>query len=433
MHAGFSKVDITPPLGTRMMGVGDRDMAHGCTAIHDPIFARALWVEHEGQTTLVVCYDFCFIGRALSDRFKGALGRVLDLLPRNIMLTTTHSHAGPAAGVWHSAGDEKPDRLYEQALEDATLKAALHAKADAKQATISAGMGRSSLPLNRRLLINGRAENVPNPNGPTCDALPVCLFKDQDDKPICCVFSIAVHPSIVRGWEISAEFPGAACDLLDAHLGHECAMFLQGMGGDAKPRTIAKGDDWFWKASWPEMEETARVLAQETQSVLENGMQPVQPNVGSSLLEMRWPLDPIPSRESFEQVKNNTDWQDPFQIVKGHWAIKHLALIDHYQGPLKEVSILMQTMQWGQGLLLVAVEGEPMAYHANAVLDVFDGVTFPLGYANGEALYLTTTNMPSEGGMEVESYCNFGFPSPLAVGSESIFDQALRAAKAKHA
>lgn len=78
---------------------------------------------------------------------------------------------------------------------------------------------------------------------------------------------------------------------------------------------------------------------------------------------------------------------------------------------------------------LVATEGEPMAYHANVVLAAFEGVTFPLGYANGEALYLTTTNMLQEGGMEVESYCNFGFASPLGPGSEAIFKQALRDTK----
>lgn len=431
MKAGFSKVDITPPLGTRMMGVGGRDIAHGCTSIHDPIFTRALWVEHDGQTTLVVCYDFCFIGRALSDRFKGAIGRVLDLLPRQIMLITTHSHAGPAAGVWHSAGYEIPDRQYYQALEDATVKAAKIAKNTAKDATMLAAAGRSSLPMNRRLLVNGRAENVPNPDGPTCDSLPVCLFKDHDDQPICCVFSIAVHPSIVRGWDISAEFPGHTCDLMDTYFGHECAMFLQGMGGDAKPRTIASGDDWFWKASWPEMEETGRILAKETQQVLEAGLQQIQPCVRSTILEMQWPLAELPSREFFEDVVKKTDWNCPNDKVHGQWAARYISLLDNYGSIPDHVSILLQTLQWGRGLQLVATEGEPMAYHAKAVLNAFEGVTFPLGYANGEALYLTTTNMLEEQGMEVESYCNFGFPSTIAPGSESIFKQALLDSKAR--
>ena len=39
---------------------------------------------------------------------------------------------------------------------------------------------------------------------------------------------------MIAGWEVSAEYPGAACRALDARLGTECAMFLQGTGGDAK-------------------------------------------------------------------------------------------------------------------------------------------------------------------------------------------------------
>ncbi|MCP4643546.1 MAG: hypothetical protein GY851_24070, partial [bacterium] len=30
MKAGFSRVNISPPIGTTMMGFGGRDMDHGC-------------------------------------------------------------------------------------------------------------------------------------------------------------------------------------------------------------------------------------------------------------------------------------------------------------------------------------------------------------------------------------------------------------------
>ncbi|MFO7976363.1 MAG: hypothetical protein R6V12_17210, partial [Candidatus Hydrogenedentota bacterium] len=33
MNAGFARVDITPPVGTTMMGFGARDMDHGCTGV----------------------------------------------------------------------------------------------------------------------------------------------------------------------------------------------------------------------------------------------------------------------------------------------------------------------------------------------------------------------------------------------------------------
>lgn len=422
MQAGFSKINITPPLGTPMMGVGNRDLAHGCTGIHDDIWVRGLWVEHEGEAALIISFDLCFIGREDSDRFKGALGRVLDLAPRQILLSATHSHVSPAIGSWYAAGYAMPDRLYLQALQDATLRAAETAKKTAREATMWAGMGRSSLPLNRRLQVDGKAQNAPNPGGPVCEALPVCLLKDLNQKPICCLFSVATHPSILRGWEISSEFCGRACELIDESLGCEAALFLQGTAGDSKPRTIANGGQWNWDADWADAEATARVLVDETQAVIDGGLQYCDPRVRSALIEMQWPLATAPTREDFESVIDNAEEEEQ---VKCAWATRQIERIKKYDGLPTHAPVLLQAMQLGTHLQLIAIEGEPMAYHGNAILKTFDGVTFPLGYANGEALYLVTSEMPEQGGMEPGSYWEYGFPSPLLPGSEAIFEGAL--------
>src|SRR5687768_7124802 len=114
MKAGFSKEKITPPIGTTMMGIGPRDLSSGCTAIHDDIFVRALYCEHAGEAALIMSFDLCFLGREDSDRLKGAIGRVLDLTPRQILLVATHSHASPSVGTWFAAGYIVPDYAYLQ-------------------------------------------------------------------------------------------------------------------------------------------------------------------------------------------------------------------------------------------------------------------------------------------------------------------------------
>jgi hypothetical protein len=88
--------------------------------------------------------------------------------------------------------------------------------------------------------------------------------------------------------------------------------------------------------------------------------------------------------------------------------------------------VLFQGIQLGEGLRLIAIEGEPMAAYGNMILDAYpNGVTFPLGYANGEALYLVTSNMLDEGGMEPTSYWEYGWPAPLAPGMEAIVAEAI--------
>ena len=104
MKAGFARANITPPIGTHMSGFGGRDKDHGCESIHDDLFVRALYVEHEGEPALMVGYDLLFFGRELADRIKGAIGRQVDLLPRQILLNTSHTHAG-APLVRHRSQD----------------------------------------------------------------------------------------------------------------------------------------------------------------------------------------------------------------------------------------------------------------------------------------------------------------------------------------
>ena len=184
MKAGFARVSITPPIGTTMMGFGTRDMDHGCEGIHDEIYVRALFLDTGGESALILAYDLCFVGREEADRFKGAIGRVLDLHPRQILMNTSHSHVGPSVGAWYSAGYEMPDRDYLEKLERATVAAAIDSRNAMTGVTLEAGVTRSALPMNRRRKMeDGGIQNRPNPGGYAYDKLPICLLKDKDGKP----------------------------------------------------------------------------------------------------------------------------------------------------------------------------------------------------------------------------------------------------------
>ncbi|MCD4699390.1 MAG: hypothetical protein K8R91_02310, partial [Phycisphaerae bacterium] len=61
MKAGFASVQITPPLGTTMMGFAHRDREHGCKGVHDDLFARSLHLCHGDQEVLIIGLDLCFL------------------------------------------------------------------------------------------------------------------------------------------------------------------------------------------------------------------------------------------------------------------------------------------------------------------------------------------------------------------------------------
>ena len=427
MNAGFARVCMNPPSGTRMMGFGSRDCGPGSESIHDDIFVRALYLEHGGERVVIASFDMCFVGREDADRFKGVIGRLLDLTPRQILLNSSHSHVGPASGYWAYGDYLPPEHLYLRELEAAVVEVVRAAREQARPVSVWAGAGRTAVPMNRRKRMDdGHFEMRPNPDGIVCDALPVCLLKDEKGTPVACVFSASVHPSTVGGTAISADYPGVATHLIDGYLGMECSMFLQGCGGDAKTSVAGEGSDT-WRSSFEVVEKVGNMLGEEVTGLLENGLRECEPALHAALVETRWQLEPADHRE-FEAWAAKLIPGAPVceQGIYELWGARQLELLERGQSPREAASVLIQGMQLGRGLRLIAIEGEPVAEHGLNVLSFYGGgVTFPLGYSNGEALYLPVTRQLAEGGYEVESYPEYGYTSRLAPGMEEIVTGTL--------
>lgn len=427
MRAGFARAVITPPVGTAMMGFGTRDMERGCDAVHDDIFARVLYLEDGAEKALVIGLDLCFVGRADADRLKGAIGRHMDVLPRAILINASHSHSGPRVGTWHYAGYVPPDRPYLDRLEDAVVRASCEARDAALPVRISAGATRTRLPMNRRRRVSsGAIENRPNPEGRVYDRLPACRLDAVTGGPVCLLFSASCHPSMMTGWEISAEYPGAAARRIDERLGTPCALFLQGVGGDAKPRVIGEAHDVWQAGTWDLMEQAGAMVADETARLLDQGLDAVPLSLKTASVESEWPLQRVPDRTEFEAMAAETPAERRLRDVRHMWARRMIDRLDRGELLPDCARLTIQTVQIAQEVRLVALEGEAVADWGFFIEKHYGhGVTFPLGYSNGEGLYLPTTAMLDEGGMEVESYWEYGYPAPLAPGMEQVVRDAL--------
>ncbi|MGQ9731481.1 MAG: hypothetical protein ACUVX8_09445 [Candidatus Zipacnadales bacterium] len=418
MNAGFAKVDITPPLGTRMMGFGTRDMEHGCTAIHDEIFVRALYLQQGDEAALILGYDLCFLGQDEVTRFKAELERCLGLQPHQVLMNASHNHVGPSVGTWYRA---PTDKAYIDQLETATLRAARAAHEAARPVIMMVGRGHTRLPVCRRKVVNGQAIFAPNPSGYTHNDLPVVLFTGAQGKPVCLLFSVSCHPSIISGWEISAEYPGAACKKLEAHLGAECALFLQGVGGDAKPCVIAEKDR-FRPGTWEDVEEAGQIVASEVIDVL-GRLKPAKPALACALTELEWPLEAPLTRNEYAAIA--ADVSQP--AVRRAWAQDLVASLDAGRPLLPAARLMLQYVRLGKNVRLVALEGEPVAKWGPLICGAYhQGVTFALGYTNGQGLYLPTSDMLPEGGYEVVSFWEYGFPARLSAGFEKTLKRGVR-------
>lgn len=428
--AGFARVKITPPVGTRMTGFGNRDWdSTGCKGIHDDLYARALYLSQGDREMLVMGFDLLFFSRDEADRFKGAIGRRLNIPPGNILFNTSHTHAGPKVGIWFYTPS---DRFYLNHLETAIVESAVHARSSARPAVLWAGAGTTELPMSRRLPDSmGKVQFKPNPKGAVCNTLPVLYVKDTAGKPVCLLFSVACHPSTVKGvdrsWQISADYPGAAMARLDAWMGAPASLFLQGAGGDAKASVIGKGEKEWRAGTWEDVDAAGALVAGEVRAVAEKKLSRITPDLRTTTILMNWPLAPSVGRAGYENfIKNpKTDPESSPEIMK-LWAKEQLASLDRGWALPSTVEITLHGMQIGKGLRLVGIEGEAVAELGLLMKDFYkDGVTFPLGYTDGAQMYLPTTKMLSEGGYEVESYWEYRQPAPLAGGMEKILTDTM--------
>ena len=134
-------------------------------------------------------------------------------------------------------------------------------------------------------------------------------------------------------------------------------------------------------------------------------------------------------RPEYETLLKGPETDD----LKRLWAERQLALLDRRGQLPTSALITAHGVQLGKGLRLIGLEGEAVAELGILIQQFYgDGITFPLGYTDGAQLYLPTSRMiEEEGGYEVVSYWEYGYPAPLAPGLEGILTETLGQLRAR--
>jgi neutral ceramidase len=420
MQAGFARIVITPRVGARMFGWGSRDDDHGCEGAHDDIHARALWMRDGNEDVLTLGFDLLFFNREIADRLRDAIGIRFALAPRQILLNTSHTHNGPTTGTWWTALYQPPDTVYLDELERRILSLAEQARDALTPVMVFAGETTTSIALSRRKLnADGQAEWIANDENTIYTSVPVCLLRDvSTDMPVCLLFSVSCHPSTVPGHLISADYPGVAMRELDAHFG-TCSMFLQGVGGDTKVRAADGGMQF--GTTWVDQESAGRHIAESISGVI-NRLERVEATLTAVETEMTLATHPVRSRDEFALIRDDSGESE----IRRLWAGRFAEKLDRGQYIDAVVPITMHGVQIGTDVRLVGVEAEATAEVGNLIADFFGGgVTFPMGYTDGCQLYLPLDRMLPQGGYEVTSAHEYGFPSNLARGIDGALNAGL--------
>ncbi len=429
MRAGFSRVRITPPDGTPLQGFCPRDLDMTSSGVRDDVYTRVLFVHAQAAATLIIGLDLCYLGRVQTDELKRRIYARWGLPAHQVLVNCSHTHSSAAAARWGIRCYTPLDETYLEQLYQAILTAIEEAMGQAREVRIASGTARTKLPMNRRHRgEDGQVVNAPNPSGPVCDLLPVCVLEDNDGQYVCVMFSIGCHPSMLNDAMISADFPGVAMRELDKHVGRPVSLFLQGAGGDARPYVSAEGDRWV-RNRGDDVEAAGRLLAEEVIGAMKLPLDRIDSGLHCALVSIDFPLGKATDKEALQQtIDTHCDSVDSSWLskVRTLWARQGLNILDRGQELASVVNIQLQMICFGDAMRIVALEGEPVAEIGWLICNQFPaGVTFPLGYSNGEGLYLPTTAMLAEGGYEVDSYWEYGYYGPLVPGIEQAITQAI--------
>ena len=234
--AGAARANITPPVGHRMSGYGNR--THGSDGIHDELRSKVLFLDDGTTRAAIVANDLLYLNAAAVAEVRKRVSESADIPAENVFVCCSHTHGGPDTAY----GEPTEDRMQAAYAETLFYKIA-GAAAEARRNAIPAKMGRSRAEvqcgINRReRTADGRIILGRNPDGPVARFVDVLRFDEAGTgRPLVILFSHAVHGTTLGGdnYLTTSELSGWAERFVEAAFPAAVGMFCNGCAGDINP------------------------------------------------------------------------------------------------------------------------------------------------------------------------------------------------------
>ena len=396
LTAGAAVRTVEVPAGTPLAGFAAR--LSPSTGVHDPTSVRALVL---GEVA-IVAVDVC----ALHERTCAAIEAASGL--STVVVTATHTHSGPSVGCGR-VGPHAPE------VHDAIVDAALAALREAakRRRPVTAhwaqvhGLG---VAHDRRHL------------GSAIDPPFVALrFTDAETHDIVATLaSYPCHPVVLDATNtlVTADYVHPLRAGVERSTSAPC-VFLTGAAGDVNTGHAATSSFGAGKAPQRTFER-----AEELGGSLAAGLEaapwaPIEAGAATAVSE-RLVFDYEPLTQARVDARR-AEWEDQLadadpgqRAVLACWIAwaedwRPEWLAERWAGRVTRIDL--------GGATVVALPGEPFLWAADTLMGVRPHVMV-VGYADGVAGYLPTSDAYPEGGYEVEDACMYyAMPAPFARGS----------------
>ncbi len=239
MKVGFSKVDITPPVGTPLCGQLISLPARG---VESPLYATAMLLDDGDTCVVLVSCDVLMISNDLARSICRKAASSAGIPEENIVIAATHTHSGPYTVDLFGM---KTGNRYAADLQKKTVDAIRQARLNSETGSLFVASGQiEGYAFNRRFIMSdGTVETHPlkndphivKPEGPDSKDIIVWHARDKNDKLRGAAVNFACHGTVMERSNdmISSDFPGKVAGHISSELGPGVtALFLQGACGN---------------------------------------------------------------------------------------------------------------------------------------------------------------------------------------------------------
>ncbi len=395
-RVGFSKVDITPPVGTYLAGFAARK--EPSAGVYHPLRATAVAIDDGETAVLLISMDLLgFYER--TEMVRRRISEAIGLDVRQMILCGSHTHCGPSIRELDWERDGKRDTAYLERLVNRLVDCARSAWESRADCRLGFGVGACDFAVSRRKPDGkGGVLWAPSPDSPHDHEAPVLAALSAGGELRGVVFSYACHPTSRGGLLIGGDYVSFAYDSVEETHPGATACFVQGCGGDQKPVPPGSGAVSFDQREVPEVREIGEQLGKTVNRVLDGqAYTPVTGRIAvtQTVLDLETePVDMAVVQESLES---------PREYVRD-WARYIRAGIEQGKRFERTVPFEVQTVRFGDSLVMITLAGEMTVEHGLRLkreLRPHFGDVFVMGYTNRIVGYVPVKRQIPEGGYEV--------------------------------
>ncbi len=412
--AGASQTCITPPPGVELAGFVMRDQP--ALGVLDDLYARALFLSNGSESLLWTHCDLFGFDVGWAEALKRRMAADLGLTPRQIILSATHTHSGPATFQLRQAG--KPDQRYLKRLQNFIGLAA--ARAITTQRPVEIRFGNCDLDLGVDIRKNTKLQH-------TDKSFPVLSFWSRR-QCVAVLSNYGMHQTCLNHENrlVSADAAGRACALAQSDLpGHPVVLITAGAGANVHP-----------KKSLPTPEAADEIGAAIAAAIIRlaskghvwRGRPTLRVCEGVVHLPLRRMSESeimTEYRKTFSPRKRLSPGERRVQLAMTEWKDAAVAKADNRRAH-QEVRVPLQVARVGP-VRYAAVAAEVFSKMPGDLRQARqDRNVHVIGCANGVVGYLSPPESYQEQGCEIDSaYKYYGEFGIAPVGYEIVRDHLL--------